>query len=89
MSDQSDPKVIDEAIAIAAERAQLRESLKGKRIRVVRAVVYEGDADMVLDNIERSLPIGTRHNTYHGGTYHGGKQWSISVSQGPIKVLEE
>lgn len=55
------------------------QQLAGKQVRVVRAVVYEGKAEQVLDQLARSLPPGTK--TFGGLV-------KITVVQGEIHVVE-
>ena len=81
MSKESD---LDEGIALAVERSQLREKLKGKRIRVLRAVIYEGDAESVFYMLTKSMTVGTHsHVDKNFGRY------TITIVEGPIKVVED
>jgi hypothetical protein len=50
---------------------------QGARVRVVRAVVYEGPAERVRQQLASSLPVGSRDTGLV----------TITVSQGPVEVL--
>lgn len=65
-----------------AENAQYtRDSLAGKRVRVVRAIVYEGEGAAVLKQLAGSLPVGTKE--VRKGTL------TITVSQGEIEIIPD
>lgn len=62
-SDNSDVTIevrpdLDDAKALLERYAKLRAQLRGKRISVTRALVYEGDADVVFAQLSRSLAPG-------------------------------
>ena len=65
------------ALDLAAKHAAERNAFKGQRIRVLRAVVYEGDAEAVFKNLDSSLPVGVKTLLTH----------TIIVSQGEIEVV--
>jgi hypothetical protein len=74
MSDERDDAVLlREAESIIAEA----KAIMGQRIRVVRAVVYEGNAAEVMETLARSLPIGAKQCV----------GYTIRVAQGPIEVV--
>lgn len=49
---------LDDAKTLLERYAKLRERLRGKRISVTRAIVFEGDADVVFNQLSRSLAPG-------------------------------
>ena len=55
-----------------------KESLKGK-VRIVRTVVYEGNAEDILKTLARSLPCGERDAV----------GYKITVIQHPAVKIEE
>jgi hypothetical protein len=70
---------IQQAEKMANEFKAKALELSGKTIRIVRAVVYEGDASKVFECLAKSLPIGVRDC---GGRY------TIMIVQGETEVLE-
>ena len=61
------------------DMAEEFKDMAEKRIRIIRAVVYEGDAKSVFECLARSLPIGVKDcNGYY----------TITILQGETKVLE-
>lgn len=54
------------ARALAEQHDVDLAALRGRRIRVVRAVVYEGEATTVFDQLARSMPIGTAERRVAG-----------------------
>lgn len=75
---------LDRAQKMAAKYDARIEQLKGKKIRVFRAIVYEGDAELVLAQLSRSMPTGTHEKGQPG------RQVTITIiDQGVLKILEE
>jgi len=75
-----EPSVMDEATRLDAQQTAEREALRGHRIRIVRAVVYEGDAEAVFDQLDRSLPVRRKWDVRENLI-------QITVSQGPTADL--
>jgi len=73
-----------EAAFKMAERFRVRLlDLKGKRLRVVRAVVYEGDALEVMEQLAKSLPVGPK-------VIAGKLDLTITVvDEGLLQILED
>jgi len=72
-----DGEAVADARQIAEQDAEFRKSIAGKTVRVVRAVVFEGDGTDVLAQIARSLSVGL----------HAHGCW-IRVSQSPIEIVD-
>lgn len=72
---------LTEARALDAERRLFVSGLAGKRIRVLRALVYEGTADVVFRQLGMSLPVGVREFAHGLGT--------ITVNESPVEVLSD
>ena len=72
---------LTEARALDAERRLFVSGLAGKRIRVLRALVYEGPADKVFRQLGMSLPVGVREFAHGLGT--------ITVNESPVEVIDE
>lgn len=77
-------ELVDEAEGILNADLLLAAASAGKRVRVVRAVVFEGDAAAVLRQIANSSPLGSRVTTARGGT----GELTVTIAQGPIQVLD-
>ncbi len=71
---------LDAAAEMATRYNVSLTRLAGKRIRVLRAVVYEGPAEAVMTQLARSLPVGTRDC---------GKYTITVIDNGAVKVLED
>ena len=77
--------ILDRAKEVAARFDVKLEALRGKRIRVLRAVVYEGEAEAVFRQLARSLPPGTRKVKPWDSTL----ELTITVVEGhTIKVIK-
>jgi hypothetical protein len=91
-NDQDD---LDRAKAMAARYDAKIEQLRGKRIRVMRVLVYEGDAETVLQQLSRSLPSGARdfplRRDLHGssGATRPGTLTLTIIDEGTLKILSE
>lgn len=57
---QVDEEVLVRARALAEQAGATLDQLQHRRVRVLRALVYEGRGDAVLVQLARSLPEGTR-----------------------------
>lgn len=58
--DTAKRNIIDAAQRLAIKHQVETMGLAGKRIRVLRALTFEGDAEAVLRQLAQSLPVGTR-----------------------------
>lgn len=88
-SEKIDPNSwIDYAKNLLSKRKRKLEDLKGKRIRVVRVVVFEGDSEDVLKQLARSLPEGELRLSVAGEPTRG-RVLTVTVAQDEIKVLDE
>jgi hypothetical protein len=76
-----DTATFDEGIEVLQDRDALITQLRGRRVRTVRVVVFEGLAEDVALQLAQSLPEGKRQNHYT-------RNVSIRVVQGPMKVLD-
>jgi len=74
---------IQRAQQVSRELQEQIDRVKGKQIRVLRAVVYEGEGEAVLRCLAGSLPVGTKVVPNHGSPY------TITVSQDKIVTLPE
>jgi hypothetical protein len=81
-SPATNPDYIAKAADLLGERAELLRELGTKRVRVVRAIVYEGDAATVLEQLTRSLTEGV-HNPGRPARSGG---LTITIVQGDIEV---
>ena len=79
------PDLVAEAEAVLVADDLIAAAAAGKRVRVVRAVVFEGDADAVRRQILNSSPLGERVLSPRG---MAGGEIQITVAQGPIQVLD-
>lgn len=79
-------EIRDRARAMVEQHGLQLEQLRGKRIRVVRAIVYEGDAWLVLEQLARSLPVGTRAQPIVGGG-RSGPTINVTVIQDQPEIL--
>lgn len=75
----NDPDYLTNASHLTAEHKARIASYRGRRVRVLRAIVYEGDGETIMDQLVRSLPVGIREA-------HGGKI-TITVVQGEVQDL--
>lgn len=76
----------------AAERLIIRQQvetqgLAGKRLRVLRAITFEGDAEAVLLQLAQSQPVGTRE--WGRPKADGSRPLSMTIAQGEIEVVQE
>lgn len=74
---------IQRAQQVSREFQEQIDRVKGKQIRVLRAVVYEGEGEAVLRCLASSLPVGTKVVPNRGSPY------TITVSQDKIVTLPE
>lgn len=72
-----DDEVVARARQAAEQDAEFRKSIAEKQVRVVRAVVFEGDSAAVIAQIARSLSLGLHD-----------RGCRIRISQGPIEILD-
>ena len=63
-------------------RQQLQAAVRGRLVRVVRSVVYEGEGEAVLRQLARSLPEGEKEIGRAGRV-----DLVIRVAQGPMQDL--
>lgn len=77
---------LDAAQRLAIQHEVETLGLAGKRIRVLRALTFEGDAEMVLRQLAQSLPIGTRE--WGKPTVDGARPLSLTIAQGEIEIIE-
>lgn len=80
MSTWNDDRRIDEAAEIAGLDDEKWKGLGTKRVRVLRAVVYEGPADWMRKQLGQSCSPGMMVPSR--GT-------TITISEGPLKIVEE
>jgi len=79
---------LDRAKAMAARYDAKLEQLRGKRIRVMRVLVYEGEAETVLQQLSRSLPSGVRDLHGSSGATRPGMLTLTIIDEGTLKILE-
>ena len=72
---------LNEARALDAERRLFVSGLAGKRVRVLRALVYEGPAVAVFRQLGMALPVGVRECARGLGT--------ITVNESPLELQSE
>lgn len=77
---------LDAAQRLAIQHEVETSGLVGKRIRVLRALTFEGDAGMVLRQLAQSLPVGTRE--WGKPTADGTRHLSLTVVQGEIEIID-
>ena len=83
MSTDDALKTHEEAARLHDDTLAMLAQVAGRRVRVLRAVVYEGPAEDVLRTLARSLPLGVKEMGSVGASF------TITVSQGAIEVLPE
>lgn len=77
-------RFLDYAKTILGRRKQTLEDLQGKRIRVVRAYVFEGEAAVVMKQLSLSLPEGVHSRPI----LQGFDAIEITVVQDDIKIID-
>ena len=80
--------LVDFAKELLGKRKQTLESLKGKRVRVVRAIVFEGDAIEVLAQLQKSLTVGEHCHTVHHPANEKSSLLTITVAQDDMKIID-
>lgn len=79
VDDATAQAVLVEGEAVAAAANATTAARAGRRVRVIRTVVYEGTAESVERTLTRSLTTGVHR--HHRGALQ------LTVCQGPIMVL--
>jgi hypothetical protein len=79
---------VDYAKSLLSKRKQTLDDLKGKRIRIIRVVVFEGEAEAVFKQLSRSLPIGEHKLPIVGEPYRG-RALNVTIVQDEMKILDE
>lgn len=75
----------------AAQRLMVRQQVRdlglaGKRIRILRAITFEGEAEAVLRQIARSQGVGRRD--WPGPNPKRPSTLSMTIAQGEIEIIE-
>lgn len=81
-------ELVLEARRILDDSLTSLDQLKGKKVRVIRAVVFEGDPEAVVMQLARSMAPG-KH--FHNGRRLDNKsygEYTITIAGGAIEVVE-
>jgi hypothetical protein len=90
-SSEDDSKLsafLDFAKSILGKRKKTLEELSGKRIRVVRAIVFEGEATAVFCQLQKSLRSGEHRYKVHNPLVNKSSELVITVAEGDFKIIE-
>ena len=74
------------ARALAEQYGEGLDRLRGRRVRIVRAVVYDGDAETVFLQLARSLAPGHHPNLGVSGSGDN-RRMNVTVVQGQTEIL--
>ena len=83
-ADAVDARDLAKAIELAKRYCGALEQLNGKRIRILRAIVYEGDAMSVMRQLAKSLPTGTKEIR----PQNGGPLTITVIDEGLLQIIE-